>query len=204
MVLNMGPRFGQCPYCDSKDKYRWLWYIIENHTDILQSNGRLLHFAPEQPIKVKMDAEFHGEYVSCDLVEGRADQVIDMTNMGGCKNESYDYIIACNVLEHIPNEKKALEELKRVVKLGGLVILTFPIAMQIEKTYENSSIVSDEERLKVYGQEDHVRLYGKDYIERLESYGFKVNSYFPKDVMSEAEIRKNGFMQVAPIIILKK
>lgn len=200
----MGPRFSDCPYCHSVDKYRWLWYVIEKYTDMLIRNGdRLLHFAPEGPIKNRINDTFRGEYLTGDLEPGRADYVVDMTDI--CfEDNSFDWIIACNVLEHICEEKKAIEELKRVIKPTGTIILSFPVAFDLQKTFEDSSISSKEERIKNFGQEDHVRLYGRDYIKRLEDYGLCVKTYLPYDIMSEQEIKKNGFKKVSPIMLLHK
>lgn len=199
----MGPRFSDCPYCHSVDKYRWLWYVIENYSTLLQTQGKLLHFAPEEPIKERLQQNFHGDYVGGDLEPGRADYVVDMTNI--CfKEKSFDWIIACNVMEHIIEEKKAVQELHRVLKPDGVIILSFPVAFDLERTFEDRSLVSEEERIKNFGQEDHVRLYGKDYIEHFVSYGFYVTAYLPKDIMTEREIKINGFQKVTPILFLRQ
>ncbi len=201
--VSLGPRFSDCPYCGSVDKYRWLWFVLQNHTDLLKSYGgqKLLHFAPEGPIKERIKACFKGEYFSGDIMAGRADYVVDMTEI--CfENNFFDYIIACNVLEHIPQEKKAIAELKRVIKSGGIIILSFPVAFDMN-TYEDASL-SEEEKIKNFGQEDHVRIYGIDYVERFERYGFEVKNLLPSGLMSKREINKNGFKHVSPILLLKK
>lgn len=202
--VTMGSRFSDCPYCHSVDKYRWLWYVIENYSTLLQTQGKLLHFAPERPIKKRLQQNFPGErYVGGDIEPGRADYVVDMTDI--CfEEESFDWIIACNVMEHIVEEKKAMQELHRVLKPDGVILLSFPVALDLENTFEDNSLVSEEERIKNFGQEDHVRLYGKDYSERFSSYGFCVTEYLPKDVMTECEIKRNGFQKASPILFLRK
>ena len=191
--VTLGPRFSDCPYCGSVDKYRWLWYVIENHTNLLESSGRLLHFAPEAPIKDRINQFFSGEYLSGDIVPGRADYIVDMTDI--CfGDQSFDYIIACNVTEHIT-------EVKRVIKPNGIIILSFPVAFDMV-TYEDSSLSKDE-RIRNFGQEDHVRIYGIDYIKRFESYGFHVQSFLPRELMTKKEIRENGFEKVSPILLLQ-
>lgn len=201
--VTMGPRFSDCPYCRSVDKYRWLWRILSENTELLKSQGRLLHFAPEGPIKARIKNSFKGEYFTGDIEPGRAEYVVDMTDI--CfEDNSFDYIIACNVMEHIMDERKAVEELKRVIKPTGTIILSFPVAFDMEKTYEDDKITSEEERLENYGQEDHVRLYGIDYVKRFESYGLKVKSILPEDIMTRKEIYKNGFRKVTPMLLLQK
>lgn len=162
----------------------------------------MLHFAPESPIKKRIIKNFRGEYFGSDIVKGRADYVVDMTDI--CFEDNFfDYIIACNVMEHIAEEKKALEELKRVIKPDGVIILSFPVAFDRADTYGDSGL-SGEERIRHFGQEDHVRIYGMDHTERFKKYGFEVRSFLPKDVMKNNEIKQNGFGKVSPILILRK
>jgi len=87
-------------------------------------------------------------------------------------------MVICNhVLEHIINDAKAMSEIYRVLTSKGTAILQVPISNQLEHTYEDSSITDPKLREKHFGQFDHVRIYGKDYVNRLENAGFKIETY---------------------------
>ena len=88
------------------------------------------------------------------------------------EDQSKTLVFCSHVLEHIPDDLKAMSEIFRVLKPDGIAIIQVPIWQ--EKTYEDFSLTSKEERLKAFFQEDHVRIYGVDIQERLESVGFHV------------------------------
>lgn len=104
-------------------------------------------------------------------------------------DESFDIIICSHVLEHVPDDVKAMSEFHRVLKKNGWAILLVPIAA-MDKTYEDFSIVTEAGRLKAFGQSDHVRKYGKDYIDRLRSAGFNVTVIKKEELASEEEIKR--------------
>lgn len=191
-----------CSNCGCIDRERWLYYVIKNKTDISTLSGRILHFAPEESISDYIKNNDEVDYYTADVVLGRAMHVTDITNMQ-YKDETFDYVICNHVMEHIIDEEKAVEEVKRVLKENGKWIFSFPICMEI-KTYEDSSIISPEERLKAYGQADHVRLYGYDYKERFEKYGLKLEVYSPQDEITDEELKKYGYIKEDVIIIASK
>lgn len=90
------------------------------------------------------------------------------------KEEVFDVVLCNHVLEHIIDDKKAMAEIFRVLKIGGIAILQVPVSHKLIHTYEDCSITEPEQRKKAFGQFDHVRIYGMDYPQRLESIGFKV------------------------------
>ena len=90
---------------------------------------------------------------------------------------SSDAIICNHVLEHIPDDRKAMKELRRVLKPGGWGILQVPISYVLAATHEDPSIVTTEAREQAFGQYDHVRIYAKDYVDRLVGAGFKVEQF---------------------------
>ena len=94
----------------------------------------------------------------------------------------FDFIISCHVLEHIPNDIKAMSELYRVVKSDGVVFLMVPLFRDLDKTFENEEYNTDELRTKYFGQKDHVRKYAMDFKDRLESVGFNVSTFGPEDI----------------------
>ena len=89
-------------------------------------------------------------------------------------DNTFDCILCNHVLEHVPNDLKAMQEIERVLKPGGWAILQVPIAFDLDDTLEDPSITEEEDRYRVFGQRDHVRLYGSDYKHRLEQAGLKV------------------------------
>lgn len=92
-------------------------------------------------------------------------------------DNSFDAIICCHVLEHIVDERKAISELYRILKPRGWAILQVPIALSIESTYEDYSLTSPSERTRAFGHAGHVRIYGRDYKDRLEQIGFSVDVF---------------------------
>ena len=141
-------------------------------------------------------------YFTADIKPGRGDYTLDMTDMSRFPDNHFDYIIANHVLEHIKNEEKAFSEIKRVLKSDGKFIFSFPVCMDMP-TLEDDSVITDEERLKVYGQSDHVRLYGTDFKGRIEKYGFALTVYSPYREFSDIEVAKYGFIKDDILIVGK-
>lgn len=184
-----------CPYCGCNDRQRWQYYVLKNYSGILEAGEcSVLHFAAETSSSVLIRQNKKCRYITADIEEGRCDIVVDMTNMHMFGNDTFDYIIANHVLEHIHDETKAFSELKRVLKKNGVIILSFPLCNDM-KTYEDSSITTPEGRLKAFGQTDHVRLYGTDYKERLENYGLDVKVFSPEDKLTDEEITKYALIR---------
>lgn len=166
----------QCPRCLSLDRHRLQWLYFKDKTNLFTDPLRLLHVAPESVLRQAFMTMPNIDYLSVDLSSPLAMVKMDITNME-IEDNYFDVIICNHVLEHIPDDLKAMRELFRVLKPGGWAILQVPITQ--EKTFEDPKVTTPAERLKVFGQEDHVRAYGLDYRERLEKAGFnvKVGSY---------------------------
>lgn len=199
-VTGAGRRKGSCPVCGAMDRTRYVYHIMRQFTDIFEGKS-VLHFAPEDSLKNKF-LQAKGQYVSVDVVPGRADVAADITNLQ-FEDESFDYIICNHVLEHVVDEKKALSELHRCLKKGGNAIITVPICWD-NKTYENPDIVTPEQRVRYYGQEDHVRLYGNDTDDRFSQCNFQVRCYKCNELLSEVDIRKYGFIENDAVFVLNK
>ena len=110
-------------------------------------------------------------------------------------DESFDVIYCSHVLEHVPDDRKAMREFRRVLKRGGWAILLVPITAG--KTHEDPSITEPAERLRVFGQEDHVRIYGPDYVDRLREAGFAVTETRVPDLVSPEDAQLMGLTQAA-------
>lgn len=191
-----------CPYCGSNDRERWLYYVLKNKTDISKLSGRILHFAPERGVVNYIKQNNKIDYYTCDIVPGKAMHVVDITDIQ-YKDNIFDYVICNHVMEHIVDEEKAVFEIKRVLKNNGKWIFSFPICTDME-TYEDETIVTPKDRLKKYGQEDHVRLYGYDYFNRFQGYGLELQVMSPEIELNAESIKQYGFIKDDVIIIAQK
>jgi SAM-dependent methyltransferase len=174
----------RCPNCGALERHRLLWKYLYEKTDLFYTEKkiRLLHFAPEKAFYDIFSVNQNIEYNPCDLfpesynkyygkIKVKKVDIIDIPF-----EENYFDIILCNhVLEHIPNDLLAMSELYRVMKKGAWAILQVPIDYNREITYEDFSITTPEGKEKAFGQNDHVRCYGRDYKDRLGRVGFRVN-----------------------------
>ena len=160
-----------CPYCKSGDRERLVYCFIKKNK-LLRQYMKLLHVAPEKNLQTFLEKESI-DYFSVDLDSPIAKIKMDIRNVNFPSNY-FDAIICNHVLEHIVDDKKAMEELYRVLKPGGWSILQVPYSPVLKETFEDSSIIDEKGRERVFGQSDHVRIYGKDYVNRLQSVGFQV------------------------------
>lgn len=190
-IVGASRRRGGCPICGSSDRERYVYHVLNNYTDFFSTtHHQVLHFAPEVMLSKKLRA--HGDgYISADITPGKADIVSDITHIQFC-DARFDYIICNHVMEHISDERKAFSELRRCLRPGGTLVLTVPICWE-QQTVEYSHVNTDEERIKYYGQKDHVRLYGNDIVERIEAYGFDVSLYQCERILDRNESIKMGF-----------
>lgn len=179
----------KCMNCGSLERHRFLWLVLKREMKILnQTNLSVLHFAPEKYLENKL-RKISNHYITADIEGGDVDIKVDITNIP-FEKKTFDLILCSHVLEHVTDDRKALKELLRILKPDGTALIIIPV--ERETTYENPSVTDPEQRLKIFGQKDHVRIYGKDFINRLIESGFKVNTYLPKDLFNENEQIKYG------------
>jgi SAM-dependent methyltransferase len=157
----------------SLERHRLLWLYLQNKTDFFTAPKKVLHFAPEQAFYKRFRNQKNIDYTTTDLLSPLADVKADICNLPFADN-SYDVILCNHVLEHIPNDTKAMQELYRVLKPNGMAILQIPQDLNREKTFEDNSITDKKQRAEIFGQYDHVRIYGRDYFDKLRSIGFTV------------------------------
>lgn len=184
----------QCPGCGSLERHRLLWKYLKDRTNFFEDNLKILDVAPTQFFQQKCKALPNLDYTSADLSSPLAMVKMDIANIDLPSNQ-FDCIICFHVLEHIPDDEKAMRELFRVLKSGGWAILQSPVDDNREKTFEDPNIVSPDERERVFGQKDHVRIYGRDYKERLVRAGFIVKLDDYVGGLGNDAIRKYGLMQ---------
>jgi SAM-dependent methyltransferase len=179
-----------CPNCLSLERHRLLWLYLNQKTDFFSAELNVLNIAPEQPFIKRFKKLSNLSYTTADLESPIADVKVDIRDMHVFKDNTFDIIICNHVLEHIDDELKALNELRRIMKPGGKAFLQVPIDYTLEHTFEDPSITDKKEREKVFGQYDHVRLYGRDYPERLRKSGFEVIEEDYVKHFSDAEIER--------------
>ena len=180
----------------SLERHRVLWLYLNEETDFFQSQLasdstvsnpkkiklrdaetnsalKVLHFAPEQAFYKLFRNQKNLDYTTTDLFSPLADVKADICDLPFEDNQ-YGVILCNHVLEHIPDDTKAMQELYRVLKPGGMAILQIPQDLSRATTFADDTITDQKERAKIFGQYDHVRIYGRDYFNKLRSIGFKV------------------------------
>jgi len=133
-------------------------------------------------------------YLTADLFNPRAMVKMDICDIQ-YPDSSFDVIYCSHVLEHVLDDKRAMREFYRVLKTNRWAIINVPITSK--KTFEDSTIVDPKERLKAFGQEDHVRRYGPDYVERLRDSGFTVEIIKVGDLATDDEAVRMGLTQAS-------
>ena len=164
-----------CPDTLSLERHRLIWLYLENKTDFFKSKVKMLHVAPEQCFMDRFE-EIHGEnYITADIESPLAKVKMDIHDIPFPEN-TFDVTFCNHVMEHVDDDLKAMGELHRVLKPGGWGIIQVPFFPPIpDETFEDASITDPKERERIFGQDDHVRLYGKDYPNRLRKAGFTVD-----------------------------
>lgn len=172
--------YDYCPVCKASYRQR-LVNLYFDEFKILKPNLKVLHIAPEESLYHILRKNNKKGYICGDLMPERYSYYakpifLDLTKLNFADN-SFDLVVCNHVLEHIPDDHKALSEIYRVLVKGGIAILQVPISEKLNSTYEDPSIQSEKERLEKFGQRDHVRIYAKDYGDRLKRAGFQVDIF---------------------------
>jgi hypothetical protein len=178
--LNFGTpaRFDvKCPKCGSHPRHRLL-HLAQEHAHLIPPEAEILHFAPEASLRPMIQAAAPKRYVTADLKDG-LDLKIDIENIA-LPDDSFDVIICSHVLEHV-DDRRALLELRRVLRPLGRLILMVPIVEGSATTYEDASVTSWQERKLHFGGGTHVRHYGRDFRDRVRSAGFDLTEYCADD-----------------------
>jgi len=170
---------GICPRCRSHPRHRAIALLLARG----DLPGRMiLHFAPEplfDPVFARLPQI---ERVTADL-HAAADLRLDITQMD-LPDGRFDLILCSHVLEHVPDDRAAISELRRVLAHGGLCLVLIPYRPD-RPTYEDASITAPLDRMVAFGQQDHVRIYGTDLVERLRGASFEVEDRTPRELFDE-------------------
>ncbi|MFO7166542.1 MAG: methyltransferase domain-containing protein [Chloroflexota bacterium] len=181
----------RCPGCGSLKRHRLQWLYFQERTNLFVDNLRVLHIAPEYALQKRLRALPNLEYISGDLDSPLAQIKLDVARMQFA-DDTFDVILCNHVLEHVPDDCRAMRELCRVLKPGGWAIIQSPVDMRRATTFEDWSVTSPKERERLFGQDDHVRVYGRDYKDRLEAAGFTVTLDDFAQTCSEETARRYG------------
>ena len=181
----------------SLERHRLLWLYLQNETNFFKPQTpklKVLHMAPEQCFLARFKKLKHIDLITADLYSPIVDVKADILDLP-FEDNSFDIIFCNHVLEHIEDDNKAMQELYRVLKVGGFGIFQIPQDYSRATTYEDFSITSPEERAKHFGQYDHVRVYGSDYFHRLRTVGFNVDEVNYAEKLSETDMDKYRLMK---------
>tara|TARA_B110001450_G_scaffold255193_1_gene282123 strand:- start:34 stop:816 length:783 start_codon:yes stop_codon:yes gene_type:complete len=203
-VVGAGLRNGGCYKCGSSDRERLVFTYLTEKVNIFESKDlKILHLAPEKNISSALSKIGFNDYICGDLfTEGYQypDYVQNMNVLNIPFEDNYFDLIICNhLLEHVPNDTDAMKELFRVLNSNGKAILQVPISKNSDTTFEDFSVTDSKERESVFGQFDHLRIYGQDYSDRLNSIGFKIER-----INISKEFPKYGLVLDEDIFIGKK
>lgn len=168
-----GRRDVQCPRCGSYERVRALWLFLRDESGLADGGGRVLHFAPEPAIAAALAALPGVDYLSADLTPGVAMEVADITAIPHPEG-AFDAVVCSHVLEHVPDDRRAMAEVFRVLAPGGAAYFMQPVDFERAETYEDASIVEPAERELAFSQHNHVRIYGRDIAARLREAGFEL------------------------------
>lgn len=186
-----------CPICCSAERDRFIYTIWQERKifDKRDNKIKFLHVAPEKQFVDKLKKNENIEYYPSDIdlnMYGVKYQV-DVTNIP-FEDDMFDVIMCSNVIEHVQEDEVAMQELYRVLKSDGIAFIDVPVFYNLEKTLENlGGITTPQLQETVYGWRGHVRKYGRDYKERLEKVGFRVEE-ITVDVIEEKYARKIGLL----------
>ena len=193
-----------CPHCLSLERHRMMWLFLNNKTDFFVANLKILHIAPEHCFIQRFETIHGDNYITADIESPLAKVKLDVLQMPFTDAE-FDVVFCNHVMEHVIDDILAMREICRVLKPGGWGIIQVPLFYPLpEITYEDSSIVTPAEREKAFGQNDHVRLYGKDYLTRLQSAGFAAEEIWLNKELADADVKRYALPLDEPIFFVQK
>jgi SAM-dependent methyltransferase len=183
--------FAKCPRCGALERHRLLVSYLRERTDLFTAKLDVLHVAPEWCLQRELRRQPNLRYLSGDLDSPLAMDKIDLLDLP-YRAGAFDVVICNHVLEHVDDDRRALLEIRRILRLGGRAIILSPIDGASPVTVEDPRVTTPEERLRVYWQRDHVRRYGADFADRVADCGFDVETIHHIDRFDEHEVNRQG------------
>ena len=187
----------------SLERHRLLWLYLTRETDFFSKPLKVLHVAPEQAFYKRFKNQKNLTYITTDLYSPLADVKADLCALP-FEDDSFDVIFCNHVLEHIPDDAQAMRELYRVMKKGGWGIFQVPQDINRVHTFEDDTITDPAERTRIFGQYDHVRVYGLDYFDRLRQVGFEVEEIAYSTHFTAEEIERYRIVPQEILPLCKK
>jgi SAM-dependent methyltransferase len=173
------------------ERQRHLYLWLKTHTDLFTAPHRVLHWAPEQCLVSAFRARGNLDYETADLdPSGAPDHVADITDTG-LPADSYDVMLCSHVLEHVPDDRAAMREMFRLLRPGGWLVAQVPLYAG-DETVEDPDEADPQERLRRFGQADHIRIYGRDFYDRLREAGFDVELHRFRDEIPARKRRRHA------------
>lgn len=162
-----------CPNCLSLERHRLIWLYLQHKTNFFQKQQPVLHIAPEACFIPRFEKIHGSDYITADIESPLAKVKMDIHTMPFAAN-TFEVVLCNHVLEHVNDDIAAMKEIARVLKPGGFAIMQVPFFHPIpDTTVSDPSITDRRTREKLFGQDDHVRRYGKDYAKRIEQAGLR-------------------------------
>lgn len=191
-----------CVNCTSNDRERLMALFFKNNEELFNKDKSWLELAPSKSFNNFIQSNLIGKYRTADLMMDGVDDKVDIQNMYIYEDNTFDCIICSHVLEHIPDDQKAVQELYRILKKDGVLIVLVPISLSLEYTLEDKEHKTEEERWKYYGQGDHLRMYSKKGFKNLfNNEGFSVQelgiNYFGEKKFNDSGIHPRSILYVA-------
>ena len=184
-----------CPNCLSLERHRLIWLYLREKTALLKEKQSVLHIAPEACFIPKFEERHREKYVTADLESPLAKVKMDIHRMPFADN-TFDAVLCNHVLEHVRDDIQAMKEINRVLKPGGFAIMQVPFFNPIpEKTVSDPSITDKKTREKLFGQDDHVRRYGRDYSQRIQQAGLRATEDTFVDTLTDEQRHRYGLAE---------
>ncbi len=205
-IIGAGKRYADCKKCGSSDRDRLIFeYFKELNKSISLQNKTILHVAPEKCLSQILESRFNLNVTRIDYRAKGYRFVYDKSVAQGdvqqlqYDDQQFDMVICNHVLEHVEDDKKAISEIRRVLKKGGFAILQVPISLNIENTLEAQKDWTSKDKIKKLGQFDHLRLYGENFKRVLSEYGFEPLFWYFKntDDIIKFRLNHNEFVIIA-------
>jgi SAM-dependent methyltransferase len=192
-----------CWNCGALERHREIALLFQRRPELLKPGQRVLHVAPEPALRRLLNNSSPSTYLTADLDAPDVDMNFDLA-AAPMPDDSFDVIVCNHVLEHIPDDRAALREIRRMLAPGGWALVMTPIS--VETTIEDPAVTDPDERLRRFGQRDHVRRYGWDYLDRLRDAGFstevvRLENDLPRQAIDRYQLR-NQRGSVEPLFLV--
>ncbi|MFN3951399.1 MAG: class I SAM-dependent methyltransferase [Thermaurantimonas sp.] len=185
----------------SLERHRLMWIYLKNHSDFFSARLKVLHIAPEQCFYGIFRKMKNLDYTTADLESPLADMHFDLHDIP-LPDSTYDVVFCNHVLEHVTDDLKCMSEILRILKPGGWAIMQVPLDTNRARTFADPTITDRAERERIFGQYDHVRVYGTDYPDRLKQAGFcvecfDIKSHLPAEMIDRYRIQPSELLYIS-------